>query len=142
MLSIVQANARIAVQTDTVIVRPENVCAILDFLVRIVLLTLVLLLDASTVIASLNILDKVYLLPINHAFASLVGMATDVIQRCRHFQVQNQCLRALTDVIFSRIVILAVESLGLFKHQIQKLAVLRAMQIPTVMHGSCLLFAF
>ncbi len=142
MLNIVLTNARMVVQTDTVIVRQESVCAILDLLVQIVILALVLLQDASMVIVLLNILDKIWLLQINHVFVWMVGMAIDVIQQRRHLQFQNQCPRALTDVIFSRIVTLLVDNLGLFKHQIQKLAVLRAMRMQPVMHGFCLLFAF
>jgi hypothetical protein len=141
MLNIVLTNARMAVRMDTVIARQESVCAILDFLVQIVILTLVLLLDASMVIVLLNILDEICLLQINHVFASMVGMGTDVIQQRRHFQFQSQRPSALMDFIFIRIVKLPVESLGLFKHRIQKLAVLRAMRMQPVIHGFCLLFA-
>jgi hypothetical protein len=130
------------VQMDTVIVRQESVCAILDFLVQIVILTLVLLLVVSMVIVLLDILDKICLLQINHVLALMVGMAIDVIQQRRHFQFQTQRPRVLTDLIFSSIVILPVETLGLFKHQIQKLAVLHAMRMQPVIHGFCLVFAF
>jgi hypothetical protein len=142
MLSIVLANVRMVVQMDTVIVQQESVCVILDFLVQIVMLTLVLLLDASMVIVLRNILAKICLLQINHVFAVMVGMAIDVIQLRRHFQFQTQRPHALKDFIFSLIVKLSVESLELFKHQIQKLAVLRAMRMQPVIRGLCLLFAF
>jgi hypothetical protein len=141
MLNIVLANARMIVRMDTVIVRQESVCAILDFLVQIVISTLVLLLDASMVIVLLNILDEICLLQINRVCASTVGMAIDVIQQPHHFQFRSHRLIALTDFIFFRIVNLPADSLGLFKHQIQKLALLRAMRIQPVMHGFCLVFA-
>ncbi len=141
MLNIVLANARMIVRMDTVIVRQESVCAILDFLVQIVILTLVLLLDASMVIVLLNILDEICLLQRNRVCALTVGMAIDVIQQRRHFQFQSHRLIALMDFIFFRTVNLPADSLGLFKHQIQKLALLRAMRIQPVIHGFCLVFA-
>jgi len=84
---------------DTVIVRQESVCAILDFLVQSVISTLVLLLDASMVIVLLNILDEICLLQINRVCALTVGMAIDVIQQRRHFQFRSQPPSALMDFI-------------------------------------------
>jgi hypothetical protein len=142
MLSIVLANVRMVVQMDTVIVQQESVCAILDFLVQIVMLTLVLLLDASMVIVLRNILAKICLLQINHVFVSMDGMAIDVIQERRHLQFYSQRRCALTNVIFMWIPILLVYNFSLFIHQIQKLAVLRVLQIQPVIHGFfCLLCA-
>jgi hypothetical protein len=92
------------------------------------------------VIVLLNILDEICLLQINRVCALTVGMAIDVIQQRRHFQFRSHRLIALTDFIFFRIVNLPADSLGLFKHQIQKLALLRAMRIQPVMHGFCLVF--
>lgn len=89
----------IDVQMDTVIVHQAYVCAIRDFQVQIVILTLVLLLNALMVIVLLSILDEIYLLQISHVFAKMVGMVIDVIQQCRHRQFQNQSRYALTDVI-------------------------------------------
>jgi hypothetical protein len=120
---------------DIVIVRQESVCAILDFLVQIVLLTHVLSLDASMVIVLLGILDEICLLQINHVFASMGGMVIDVMQPRHHFQCQILRRRALTDFILIWIAILPVDSSMFLIHQIQQLAVLHAIRMQPVIHG-------
>ena len=135
MLSIVLTNAHLAAQMDIVIVQQESVCAILDFPVRIVVLTHVLPLDAFMVIVLLNILDEICRLQINHVFVSMGGMVIDVIQRRHHFQCQILRRRALMGIMFMWIVMLPVDSSMLLMCQIQRLAVLHALKMKPVIHG-------